>query len=584
MIKRRAYQTLLVLLLLISHVQCYVTVPRGVLPLHKQKAFLESLTNDVLLSNIGSLPPEQLKDTIPRLVDAWACHPVSPDLVPLDNVSNKSELKEKKNQQKAKRNQSDFSTTKHSTLQYSLTIEKLLKRLVDESYFSPELKDTAMSTELYNALLTSWERAATERCSNVQVAIAAAVRATTILVQMQELYEDQGTTQPNELSFRAVLSAWEGAVSLAVSSSNCDSSQIFDVVSHLHSIFHWMIDLYTEEKNIEVRNIVFDRDAFHSIMSLLAKHAGHRAAELCERMLQKMEHLDKHFALTPSQQPVLSFGDQLTSTISPDATTYNIILQAWAKSADIKNDSTNREIVANRAYQILSFMERRSHLEPNKRTYATAIHLLAKSGTKEHALKARKIITSLEQRFILSGGSQRDLLPDTMCYNHVINALAKSKDVHGIPHLAADMFQRMKSIHEDYNIDLCKPDVFSYSSLISAYSSVVGSKSMKRKAFALALGLWDDLRSNPHLGSANHVTYGALLRACALLPPESDEREEAVRRIFEQCKANGFVNSRVIDQLRVAASSSLFRELMSSRALTMEIPLDWKRQLVKDIR
>jgi hypothetical protein len=582
MIQQRPYQTLLVLHFLISQVHGYVTFPRGVLPLHKQKAYLESLTNDVLHSNVGSLPPEQLKDTIPRLVDAWACHPVSPDLGHLNNESNKNEVKEKKNK-KAKHHQRDSPITKHSTLQYSLTIEKLVKRLVDESYSSPELKETAMSTELYNALLTSWERAATERCSNVQVAIASAVRATTILVQMQELYEDQGTTQPNELSFRTVLSAWEGAASLAVSSASSDSYQIFDIVSHLHSIFHWMIDLYTEEKNIEVRNIALDRDAFHSIMALLAKHAGTRAAELCERMLQKMEYLDKHCARSTSQQQLQSRGGLPTSTISPDASTYNIILQAWAKSADIKNDPSNREIVASRAYEILCFMERESHLEPNKRTYATAIHLLAKAGTKEHAMKARKIITSLEQRFILSGGSQKDFLPDTMCYNHVINALAKSKDVHGIPHLAVDMFQRMKRIYEDYNMDSCKPDVFSYSSLISAYSSVVGNKNMKRKAFALALGLWDDLRFNPHLGSANHVTYGALLRACTLLQPDSDEREEAVRQIFEQCRVNGFVNSRVIDQLRVAASSTLYKELMSSRTLTTEIPLDWKRRLVKGL-
>jgi hypothetical protein len=223
-------------------------------------------------------------------------------------------------------------------------------------------------------------------------------------------------------------------------------------------------------------------------------------------------------------------------------------------------------------------MERLPHIEPNKRSYATVIHLLAKCGTKEHAMKARKIINSMEQRFLQSQGSRADFLPDTLSYNLVINAVAKSKELHGIPHLAADLLERMKKIYEDYNVGVCKPDVFTYSSVISAYAFVLGSKSMKHKSFTMAMNLWEDLKSNPSLGSANQVTYGALLRACTLLPSESKEREEAVRKIFEECRDSGYVNSRVVDQLKAAASKALFQELMSCHS-AKELPFDWRRQL-----
>ena len=87
---------------------------------------------------------------------------------------------------------------------------------------------------------------------------------------------------------------------------------------------------------------------------------------------------------------------------------------------------------------------------------------------------------------------------------------------------------------------------------------------MKRKSFYMAMDQWKDLKSNPNLGFANQVTYGTLLRACANLLPESTERDEAVRLFFEECKVNGFLTPRIVDQVQTAASTALYQELMAS--------------------
>jgi len=516
----------------------YVTAPRGVLPIHRQKAYLESLTNEILLSEPGSLPPAQIRDTIPRLMDAWACHPITTADAILQSASTNPTM------------------IKGGGLQYSLTIEKLLKRLIDERYASPE--EIAIHTQEYNALLTSWARTSTEHCRDVEVAMASAIRATSILVQMQEMYETQGTTQPDEISFRTVLSAW-GGVAVLVSS---DSTQLYHVASHLQSILEWMVDLCINGKNLEVNTVLLDRELFHSVMALMSKasvtkYAGIRSIEQCERMLHKMELLSEY------ERNRLKSAN---NTVSPDTNTYNFVLQAWSKADTIADSSTtsilNRQVVANRAYQIFHYMERFSHVEPNQKSYSCVIHALAKSGTKEHVMKASDIILKMENRFLQTG--RTDMLPTTMCYNNVINSLAKCKDFRGIPHLATKVFQRMKRLYEDYDADVCKPDVFTYTSVISAYAFVSGNKNLKRKSFYMAMDQWKDLKSNPNLGFANQVTYGTLLRACANLLPESTERDEAVRLFFEECKVNGFLTPRIVDQVQTAASTALYQELMAS--------------------
>jgi len=515
---------------------------------------------------------------------AWACHPISTGYIPSGTSpsanlgflqNNFPNNNGKKKRSKTKQNIQSWDASSTSTgLQYALTIEKLLKRLIDERYTSSELEEIAVSTEVYNTLLTSWARTGTEQCHDVQVALASAVRATSILVQMQELYEQQGTTQPNEESFRTVLSAWEGAASVAASSSS-DSSQLYHVASHLHSILDWMTDLYLLKKNEHVRSVVLDREVFHSIMTLMGKtsvlkYAAVRSIEQCERMLYKMEQLAEHaFYNEP---------EDLEMSIWPDTTSYNLVLLAWSKAAAAESAELSREVVASRTYEILRHMEKFSHIEPNKMTYTAVVHALARCGTKEHALKAKKLLHKMEKRFEESGGERPELLPDTMCYNHVINALAKCKDP-GLPHKPMELLKRMKALYEEHGADVCKPDVFTYSSVISACAYVTGNKKVKQKACEMAMNVWKELKANPQFGSANQVTYGTLLRACTnSLPSESNERDQTVREIFEACKKDGFVNRRVIDQMKAAASSVTFKELMEGHT-TDDIPIEWGRQL-----
>ena len=585
---RRTLPALLALLILPqSSVFAYVTTPPGVLPLHKHKAYLESLTNEILASPPGSFSPDKVRETIPRLMSAWACHPISTgymtsssassaNLEFLPNIppSGKGRRKRSKSKPDSQPPGASSIAATSTGLQYSLTIERLLKRLVDERYTSSELEEIAVSTEVYNTVLTSWARTTTEHCYDAEIALASAIRATSILVQMQELYEQQGSTQPNEMSFRTVFSAWEGAATVAASSP--DSSQLFHVASHLHSILDWMADLYFSKKNEYVKSIVLDREVFHSIMTLMGKssvlrYAGIRAIEKCERALYKMEQLAEH--------AFYHEAEDLEMSIWPDTTTYNLVLLAWSKADTAESEELTREVVANRTYQILQHMERFSHIEPNKVTYTSVVHALAKCGTKGHASKANKLLHKMEERFQKTGGQRLELLPDTMCYNHVINALAKSRDLHGLPRKAMEVLLRMKELYYEHDADVCKPDVFTYSSVIGACAFVAGSKKVKQRAFQLAIDLWKELKSNPKFGTPNQVTYGTLLRACAnLLAPEYVERDEAVRDIFEECKKCGFVNHRVIDQMKAAASRSLYHHIMEGYTRD-EYPSEWGCQL-----
>jgi hypothetical protein len=575
-----------VIALLCALAEGYITSPPGVLPPLKQKAWLDSMTGDILKTPTGDLTSADILETIPRIMSAWSSHPI---VMP---GNSRRRIRSKKQKCKTsvasallpsrvKTFESPLASDMGPTgIECATTTEKLLKRLIDESYAtaSDDSASPILTVDVYNSVLASWVRVCEPSVTeDVGIAIAAATRATTILIQMQELYEQNPVTnrqiQPDETSFRIALSAWVSTAELALSHEDGPSSEAFHAISHAQSVLEWMTDLYIGEhtpdnmllaRNEHVKDVVLDRQIYHIIMSLWsactsAEEMGGenitKALEACEKLLFRMEQL--------AQQKFYLEPQNMEDSVRPDTATYNFVLQAWSKAVvpdEVKSkNSLTTELVARHCEGIRQHMERLTHVEPNNVTYRSLLHAYAKHGTKDCVLKSMQLLKKSAEKYnraVMEEGrstkeAAAEFLPDTLCYNRVIDALAKTKGLPDAHHRAKQVLDSMQRM----------PDIFTYSSAISACAFATGSPKLKRKAFYMAMDLWETLNAHPEFGEANHVTYGTLLRACTYLLPHGDERDKHVLKILEACKQNGCMNDRIAKQAKTAASKTLYKEL-----------------------
>ena len=255
-------------------VDSYITSPPGVLPPLKQKAFLDSMTKDIFLTPTGKLSAADVSETIPRLMSAWSSRPIV--------------LPKKTTRRRARVSSSLLPTTRAKSLECPLslddgptavecatTTEKLLKRLIDEQYAMQFSQGTnpMLTTEIYNSVLASWVRVCEPKVAeDSSIAIAAATRATTIIIQMQELYEQDTELnkyiQPDESTYRIALSAWVAAAEMALEEN---SEQAYHATSHAQSVVEWMMDLYlrnVDGQNDQLKSVILDQNVYHTILYL----------------------------------------------------------------------------------------------------------------------------------------------------------------------------------------------------------------------------------------------------------------------------------------------------------------------------
>ena len=79
-------------------------------------------------------------------------------------------------------------------------------------------------------------------------------------------------------------------------------------------------------------------------------------------------------------------------------------------------------------------------------------------------------------------------------------------------------------------VDKCKPDVYSFTSVLGSCASLGGSLKDKFEAFKIALQTFNDVcRAGIE---PNHVTYGTILKTCGRLLPPNDRKKNLLGNIF----------------------------------------------------
>lgn len=490
------------------------------LPGHKHRAWLKKMTTDICQLPPGELSPEECVTT-PLLVSAWAQNPWLPH-----------------NSKTPARYITTSQVYPHHGKECALACEQLLKRLVDERRAGN--KNAIANAQTYNALIDVWSKSGEKG--------AAAQRAEQIVIGMQDAYASgEIEVQPDLESFRLVLRAWSQAKGAEVNAS-----------LRAQQILEWMIRLYESKANDLVQP---DAECFDIVLHAWALSQHSESPRRIEELIMYMDKLSQN-------------GNEKAR---PTRFSFNQVLTAWSKVKGAE--------AAQRAEDILYNMREigrttNADLMPNIVSYSAVVSAWCKSQHHDCGKRAEKILKLAEKQsksFSSSTGtsaggtSSNDVMRlDNVIYNLVIDAHAKTSS--NKAHVRARAV--LDRLIEQYNkgSKRCRPDVYSFSSVLSSCSNLSGSKKERQQAFDIAISTFEDMK---RFGvQPNHVSYGIMLKACARLIPTGNERRKHVREIFKGACRDGCVGRMVLDRLKDASSKVQYEALLREHKEN-DLPTQW---------
>ena len=412
----------------------------------------------------------------------------------------------------------------HHGKECALACEQLLKRLVDERRAGNP--NAVANTKTYNALIDVWSKSGQKG--------AAAQRAEEIVIGMQDAYSyGEVEVQPDLESFRLVLRAWSQA-----------KGEV-NAPYRGQQILEWMIRLSESKENELVRP---DAECFDIVLHTWAlsnlPEAPHRIEEL-------IMYMDKLYQI----------GNEKAR---PTRFSFNQVLSAWSK---VKGPEASQ-----RAEDILRNMREigkstNSDLSPNVASYSSVVTAWCKSGHEDCGRRAERILKMAEKDSKLL---KENFKLDNVLYNLVIDAHAKTSSSKAHVRARA-VLDRLIDQHNNGS-KKCRPDVYSFSSVLSSCANLSGSKREREQAFETARQTFDEMI---RFGvKPNHVSYGIMLKACARLLPMGKERRKYVREYFKAACNDGCVGRMVLDRLREGSSRVQYEALLKGNRES-NLPAEW---------
>jgi pentatricopeptide repeat protein len=481
--------------------------------------------------------------------------------------------------------------------------EKILREAVK---LHPPRRDShgnalGMTIDSFNVILTAWAKSGLEYGPE---------RAEKLLVWMEELEsrsENLGTLRPTVVSFTSLVDAyaqvndWDGA---------SKAEQILNRMLELHlnqKEAGGDDDQYDVEPNIATWTIVM------SAWARLSKKHYKNAASRAYQLLRRMESLHADGRIS----------------FPPDAIAYVTCMNALAFSKSAEGPDKAREILNEMNER---YLDGDDSMKPSPKSIRILIGSFVNLNSVGGMKVAEQVLDQYEPfldeiedpdeameqlrdayRTMLFGYCkaddpksaqsyllemvERDMRPDCLCWDKVIEAYAKQMDDGRSLRRAVNVWELMKEeearghikpnerLYTSYIRALAKgkadnlatqsmslleemrdgyragnkglnPTVFTCNALLLACSEDSGSPV---DAFKVAVQIFNDVRTMKD--GPDQVTFGNMLR-CANLLPDNDRRDTLIRSTFQLCCNRGFVNSFVIRDLQAVAPEPLWRSLL----------------------
>jgi hypothetical protein len=501
-----------------STTTAYVITAPNVVPIGRQMKFLRELTSDLVQAAPGQLTPQQLAVSH-ELMYAWS-HAAATSASATTTSMNRSH----------KPPQPPHEPTSECA---AVQVELLLKRVIDERMAGN--LDAALDTNDYNCLLEGWARSG--------LGEAAALRTEQILEVMQQ----QGPT-PNLSSFKACLMAWRQA-------------NVPYAALRAQRILDWMIRLHQDE-NAQQASLP-DADCFDIVLQLTSRSGHAQAPQQTERVLMSMHQLYRRTGL---------------DKVKPRHSSFNAVLLAWSKSKWSTETLTHMT-------KLLSVMELAAESDPlvgpDAVSYNIVMSTLAKqpnvilAAAQADALLRHIVTLYQKQSERQSGRYGPSFCPEPLLFNIAIGLWAKSGTT-GSYRKARSILQKQLSLAREPGSAVAMPDIVGWTSVLTCCAAEPGHAQERDRAFQAAIATYRQLKSlDGGTVSANYVTYGTMLKACAKLHPiKSPLRETWARRVFADAVSAGCVGDMVVSKLREAVPHEVYRELLQGHS-RHKLPAAW---------
>lgn len=224
--------------------------------------------------------------------------------------------------------------------------------------------------------------------------------------------------------------------------------------------FNWLHWVYNQWKDTSPGDLT-NENVIKQMMAAVPRwskrksiEAAQRSEELLERLIKEAiagnPHMRTKATTTISEEN--SSGPTAMLTVS----LFNAAMDAYGK---IGNPAGVQRILRRMEGLRTSGVADFTDLQPDEFSMSTLATAWAKSHSEEAAQKAEAIIQYMDIK---------GMIPNTITYNAVLHAIAVGNECDRALK-AEDMVKRMKLRYEENNED-CQPDVYTYQSLIQAWS------------------------------------------------------------------------------------------------------------------
>mmetsp|Transcript_13355 Transcript_13355/g.25068 ORF Transcript_13355/g.25068 Transcript_13355/m.25068 type:complete len:749 (+) Transcript_13355:97-2343(+) len=410
----------------------------------------------------------------------------------------------------------------------NLNINGVLQRLINTNTRRFEADcdedddvETSPNIRTWSLLIKCWANAG--EVSDDSDTEYAASSAEAILDQMEHLYKDGQDVKPNSYAFASCIKAW------AECASETGAMRAVSVLERMEKLYK-----VSQEEELRPTNMHYNT-CLSALCKVRSEQCINQARNLLERMCVDgtadavsfntvmMGYLN--FDSTTALQNIESLSDEMqTANISPDSTTFNVMIDAWRKGGHPSAIAKVIKVLDN----MIDLSKKDSSIVPTTSTFTLVLNTISSSNLDEKVEPARKI------------------------------------------------FHDMITLHESRFDDKVKPDVRLFSAFMTCCANQGGAPERKRAALKIALHTYEHMCKSPEYGTPNTYIYGNLMKAVGRLASNPEEKSRLLEHIFNCCIDEGQLSRVTLNVFRKWATQKLQMKVLGNRR---EIQPSWSRNI-----
>jgi len=470
----------------------------------------------------------------------------------------------------------DMTTVKPNILSFSMAVNTVLRTKTNKIASDAALQAEDLLQDLiYFHRDTWWEEEdlkevkrnfdnvleALNQCSQYEP--EAAKRAVKLLRFMEHAKEKD--LLPDTKTYNTVVGA------LAKQGDKSSISEILDIITDMSRNLD-------DGKNEEAK---VNTQTYNALIKAYVKHGQEKSAESILRQMQHEYDQGNHDVRPDSvtwnlvieahaksqnerashntaiiMDQMLEFGKKHPD-VKPDKVTITSMLKSLVRKATKGNKNSGRQAVNILDKMIESYSRGNQLMKPDKIIFSTVINCVAKCGTSDAGTEALLLLNRMQK---MHEEGYSNLKPDTVTLNTTLSALANTQTAE-----AANQAEKLLQAMLKSNDDDMAPNVQSYTLVISAWAKSGARESTKRiEQLLLEMEKVDDT-SKP-----NTVTYSTVLNAFAKSnDPSSYDSAIRVLKRMEDGLINVVPNAFCYASVMECISKSRDRNSIPSKALIL---------------